>query len=182
MLNKNIPTRNTITDLIPNHSIGCELGVFCGDFSNTLINSKKFDTLYLVDTFEGTVSSGDVNGYNIKTYSGEELLKIVTQKFKDDSRVIIEQSYSVKFLKTQKDSSFDFIYIDTVHTYDHLIAELVESNRIIKNQGLICGHDYHKQIFPGVVEAVEEFCKMYNYHFYLTIEDILASYIIEISK
>ena len=43
-----IPHRDNITNLLPLNSIGCELGVFEGDFSQKLIDSKKFHKLYLI--------------------------------------------------------------------------------------------------------------------------------------
>ena len=53
----NILNRNNLTDLLPYYSIGCELGVFEGEFSQTLWNSNKFAELHLVDIFTGEASN-----------------------------------------------------------------------------------------------------------------------------
>lgn len=56
------------------------------------------------------------------------------------------------------DESFDIMYIDTVHTYDHCIKELSKlySKCKINKYGFrtIGGHDYNQ---PGINKAVKEF-------------------------
>ena len=180
MISKNnILSRNDLTKLIKPSSIGCELGVFLGEYSDILIQSEKFHRFYLVDTFNGIVGSGDSNGENIRTLTGHYLFEFIKQKYINNSNVSIEKTDSITFLKSKPDKYFDFIYIDTVHTYEHLSAELEESLRVIKNNGFICGHDYNRDMFPGVVDAVIEFTSKYKLTYYTTSQEKLSSFIIE---
>jgi len=180
ILKNNIATRSNLIDLIKPLSIGCELGVFLCEYSDILIQSGKFNKFYLVDTFNGLVGSGDSNGENIKSFDGNYLFELAKQKYNDNQLVSINKTDSITFLKSKPDKYFDFIYIDTVHTYDHLLSELEESLRVIKNGGLLCGHDYNVSIFPGVVNAVINFTKKYNLVYYTTSQEKLKSFIIQI--
>lgn len=149
----NILNRNRLTDLLSYHSIGCELGVFEGEFSQILWDSNKFDELYLVDLFSGKASNFG------KIYQDASVLyNIVKQKFNNNFGIKINQQDSVTFLKSIPSNYFDFIYIDTTHSYDTTVLELSEAYRCIKNNGYICGHDYTAVYFAGVVDAVNEFC------------------------
>jgi hypothetical protein len=154
----NIYNRNNITDILPPNSIGCELGVFEGEFSSILWNSNKFSKLYLVDIFAG-------KAYNFgKKYKDASVLEnIVRSKFIDNDDIIINKIDSVSFLQSIPDKYFDFIYIDTTHSYETTKLELEESLRCVKPNGYICGHDYTNKYFPGVVHAVNEFCTKYGF-------------------
>jgi spermidine synthase len=169
----NIPTRDQITDLLVENSIGCELGVFEGDFADKLLKSNKFKELYLVDIFSGQT-------YNFEKYCPDAsiLQDKVTNRFINDDRITVIKSDSVSFLKSTN-LLFDFIYIDTLHYYNHCIQELELSNKKIKNGGYICGHDYCST-FHGVIDAVQEFTKRYGYSLTITSEKDFPSFIIKV--
>lgn len=172
-----VKTRNDICNELKNNLIGCELGIFKGEFSEILLNSNKFKKLYLVDIFFGEMMSGDKDGNNVVYSNGDELFQIVTNKFKNESSIEIKKSCSVEFLKSFPDEYFDFIYIDSSHEYFHTKKELDESYRVIKkNGGIICGHDYNEVAFKGVFDAVNEFSKNNNLQIQTSQNDLLASF------
>jgi hypothetical protein len=174
-----INIREEIPSLIKNGSIGCELGVFKGDFSSILAGSGKFSKLYLVDSFNGLVQSGDKNGNHVQYIQGQDLYNTVYQKFFDNKSVSIVKDYSYNFLNNQNDNTFDFIYIDTTHTYEDTKNELEISWKKTKPGGIISGHDYNLNAFPGVVRAVDEFLVKYSIKECIYTEgDYLKSYII----
>ena len=92
------------------------------------------------------------------------------------SNVTFHKSKSVDYLKSKTENTLDWVYLDTDHTYPTTKAELEEAHRVIREDGMICGHDYTSVDYSGlkkygVVEAVNEFCMTYNYKFlYLTHE------------
>ena len=169
----NIPHRNNITDLLSPNSIGCELGIFEGDFSETLLSSNKFSTLYLVDLFTGPA-------WNFgKHYPDSSVLyDKVTQRFLDNKEVSVIKQDSLSFLRSTN-TKFDFIYIDTVHSYDLTSQELIAAQKCIKPGGYICGHDYCSE-FSGVIDAVIEFSEKYNYTVIVTQEKFYQSFIMKI--
>lgn len=170
-----INTRNEITDLLPYNSIGCELGVFEGEFSQQLLNSNKFHKLYLVDIF-----SGQASNFGKHYEDASVLYDIVKNKFQDNNTVEVLKEDSITFLKSTT-TKFDFIYIDTIHSYDFLIQELEAAHKVIKSGGYICGHDYCL-IFDGVIKAVTEFTNKYGYSVIITTEHDYPSFIISVSK
>lgn len=173
--------REELVNLLSEQSIGCELGVFKGDFSKVLLDSKKFKKLYLVDIFSGNVESGDKNGNNIQIFSGDYLFDFVASRFKNEP-VEIKRCDSISFLKSCEDNFFDFIYIDTNHQYQQTIDELEWSLKKIKNKGFICGHDYHQFAFGDLFRAVNFFAEKYNLQIQTTTNDGLNSYIFYIEK
>jgi hypothetical protein len=158
-----INTRDEICNILPENCIGCEIGVFEGEFSSILLSSKKFKQLYLVDTFCGIASNN-----NLFYHDASVLEKIVKDRFINHEEIIVEKKDSISFLRSIPDNFFDFIYIDTVHSYELTILELEESHRCIKHLGYICGHDYSDKFFPGVVKAVNEFCTKNNFKYEVT--------------
>jgi len=174
----NISTREDIVSIIPNKAIGAELGVFEGDYSQILLDSKKFSKLYLVDLFDGVASSGDKYGNNIKTYTNASLLfDHNIKRFANNPQVEILKQNSVSFLNSVN-NYLDFVYIDTVHTYEFTLLELEAARSAVKKGGIISGHDYNEQYYRGLVNAVSEFCQKYKLKYFVTQKDILNSFII----
>lgn len=154
--------RNTmINHYLKNNDIGCELGVFIGNFSNILLN-KNPNKLYLVDLFNGIQESGDKDGNNIIKVDLEQAKTNLINFYKNDARVNIVQSSTVDFLNSKPDNYFNYVYIDADHSYEAVKNDLKLSYKKIKNGGFILGHDYITPRFDGVVRAVNEFCQETN--------------------
>lgn len=75
---------------------------------------------------------------------------------------------SVEVINTFEDNYFDWVYIDTDHSYELTKKELEVCSRKVKNDGYIALHDYiwydyfnsilkEDDIYFGVVKAVNEF-------------------------
>lgn len=175
-MNNIITTREEIPNLVKPNSIGCELGVFEGEFANILIQSNKFDHFYLVDRFAGRASNFG------KKYRDASVLELkVKERFKHLTNVSVIKNDSLSFLQSLDDNSLDFIYIDTRHSYKQTIRELNQSHRVIRNNGLICGHDYC-EAFSGVIQSVQEFISKYNFPLIITTEADSPSFIIKVTK
>jgi len=86
----------------------------------------------------------------------------------------VHKSDSQEFLKSLKNKSIKFIYIDGKHETNPLIFELMLSLNKITNDGTIGGHDYWTS-FPNVKKTVDAFVEFMNLRY--TIID--KSYIIK---
>lgn len=138
--------------------VGCELGVFAGDFSKKLMNTNP-SLLYLVDLFEGTQTSGDV-GYEdvgVKTANLNEIYTQLCEEYSNHPSVRVVKSDSTEFLSGVSNEYFDFVYIDGDHSYQGVIRDITSAYPKIKRGGYIMGHDYCPT-FYGVMQAVDEFC------------------------
>lgn len=142
--------------------VGCELGVFAGDFSKKLLETKP-DLLFMVDLFQGTWTSGD-HGYEdvgIKTVNLNETYHQLCAVYHDNPSVKVVKSDSVEFMDKMPNEYFDFVYIDGDHSYEGVLRDINSAYPKVKRGGWIMGHDYCP-LFHGVMEAADEFCREKN--------------------
>ena len=58
-------------------------------------------------------------------------------------------------------NSLHFVFIDGDHTYEAVKKDIETWYLKVRKDGLVIGDDYHIS-FPGVIKAVNEFCKSKN--------------------
>ena len=160
-----LPDRGKLLDKLPKGGIVAELGVAEGAFSEEIVARNQPQRLYLIDP------------WNMDRYS--EGLRIINGKFGQEiaaGRVVIRQGTSLDMLSQFDDSTFDWVYIDTDHSFALTWQELLLADRKVKPDGRIAGHDFCtgntvKPVVYGVVEAVNKFCVEYGWRFeFLTLE------------
>ena len=98
------------------------------------------------------------------------------QFYEKQQNVYIHKGFSNDILKNIPDSYFDFMYIDADHTYEAVKKDLELCKIKTKPGGIIAGHDYNKEKFCGVVDAVNEFCLANNYYIEYMTEDGCPTY------
>lgn len=55
-----------------------------------------------------------------------------------------------------EDRSCDFVFIDADHRYTAVRDDIAHWQPKVKEGGVLCGHDYNRDAFPGVIKAVDE--------------------------
>ena len=154
--------RKNLLKNLPKNGIIAELGVDQGDFSNKILSNTHPEKLYLIDTWAS------------KRYNKNKM-NHVRRRFKkeiDTGRVIIIRGKSEIELNKFEDDYFDWVYIDTTHSYQQTVKELELCLLKVKDGGIIAGHDYcqgniNKAFAYGVVQAVNQFCVKNNWEFIL---------------
>lgn len=147
-------------------SVCAELGVAYGEFSDQILEIVKPKLLVLVDSYP--------NNGNFVDEGNLEYIKKKYQKKIIEKKIEIIHNDSIKAASMFKDNFFDWIYIDTTHSYHHTLGELRAWKNKIKSDGYILGHDYVMgnwidNIKYGVQEAVHQFCVEENWEIvYLT--------------
>lgn len=166
-----------------------EIGVFKGDFLNFLAKNCLYSKIFAIDLFEGTTFSGDKDGNNVEYVNLNLAYSELLEYYKNTENIHIQKISSNNFLLSQKDNTFDIIYIDGDHSYDGVKKDLNLSYLKIKNQGYIMGHDYEMNYKKtknnynfDVKRAVDEFCKIYNLYIESKGMDGCISYCIKINK
>lgn len=158
--------REELLDKIPKNSILAEIGVDEGDFSERLYKKCDPKYLYLIDLWSS------------KRY-GEKKFNIVKNRFYDQLKkdeVKIFRDDSINVVSNFNDNFFDWIYIDTDHSFNTTYKELITWKSKVKRNGIISGHDYmmgnwKKTYRYGVIEAVHKFCVEYSWEMvFLTID------------
>jgi len=158
--------RSELLNMLPKNGTVAEIGVDEGDFSELILKITNPHKLHLID-FWGS-----------KRYNQEKREK-VEKKFKEEivnSVVEINLGLSTQVAGIFPDCYFDWIYIDTDHSYKTTITELELYKNKVKENGIIAGHDFilgnwNDVVRYGVIEAVYEFCTKYNWEIlYITAE------------
>jgi len=144
--------------ILPKNSICAELGVYSGRFSYYIIKETLPKKLYLIDPY--WKEYGEEFWWN-KKKTWDIFCKAVKviQKYDIEkcSSFIIDRD--IDFLKGIKDRYFDWVYLDSSHEYEDTLKELEAVKLKVKEDGLICGHDYRdnpKHRHHGVCKAINE--------------------------
>lgn len=161
-----LPNRTELLKLLPKSATVAELGVDEGGFSKQIMEICQPQKLHLIDLWGS-------KRYNQNKKQGVE------KQFESEiaeGRVEINLGYSTQVVGQFEDQYFDWIYIDTDHTYKTTRDELEMYRPKVKPGGIMAGHDFIKGNFEGmvrygVIDAVYEFCKKHDWELiYLTME------------
>lgn len=151
---KMVLDRNAFLEKMPKNCICAEIGVDQGEFSKAILNITTPLKLHLIDAW------GDPMRYH------DGLKLAVREKFAEEikaAKVEMNIGFSTKVLKDFPDNYFDWVYLDTDHTYKVTADELSILKTKVKRDGIIAGHDYTIGNWAGdcrygVIEAVHELC------------------------
>ena len=144
---KVVHRREALYDLMPKNAIVTEIGIFHGENALQIYQRSNPKHLYLIDK--------RIEERTRKSLSYENITFI-----EEYSHVALEECFENNF--------FDWAYLDTDHTYKTTQLELKVLEKKVKPTGRILGHDYlpqRKDAWYGVIPAVNEFCKSYDWEF-----------------
>lgn len=160
-----LPNRSELLYRLPRAGIAAEIGAAFGDYSAEILQRNRPHQLHLVDAW-------DTDRYR----AGLEKIRQDNAAAIQSGQLHIHQGFSTVKLPEFPDGFFDWVYIDTNHSYETTWEELVICHRKVKKDGRIAGHDFcpGNVVAPvpyGVVEAVLKFCHDAAWQFeYLTLQ------------
>jgi hypothetical protein len=128
--------------------IAAEVGVREGYFSKFILDNTSVKKLYAIDPWENNAELSDCETV-FRTCKG------LLDPFGDRAEMV--KGYSPFAAEMFEDNSLDFIYIDGLHDYESVKADIAGFYPKLKVGGIISGHDYHLEDWPGVYNAVNEF-------------------------
>ncbi len=145
--------RRAMIQEIPKDSVGAEIGVDEGEFTVQLLETGNFQKLVLIDIWISDRYSED-KADHVKNQFASEL---------ESGLAEIVRERSIEAASLFPDAYFDWIYIDTDHSFQTTLDELYAWAPKIKPGGVISGHDYVRGNWIstyryGVIEAVHKFC------------------------
>jgi predicted O-methyltransferase YrrM len=124
-----------------------EIGSYMGD--STIVFAKHFKKVITIDPF--------INNYDDLEYSTEfAALTLVYEQFLKNISIY---NNIIHIRKKSDDAIFDiidkvdFVYIDGHHIYEQVTKDIINYKKIIKDGGIIAGHDYPA---TDVTKAVNE--------------------------
>lgn len=143
---------------------GVEVGVSTGRFSLFLCSLPLEMTMLAVDEWRERPENAQIGR---ETYTGwnaeacyQDLKRIAAEHFPD--RLFLRRMDSVKAAQTVEDGSIDFVFIDADHSYEGCKADIEAWAPKVRKGGMVAGHDYHRENWPGVVRAVDELGEKIN--------------------
>jgi hypothetical protein len=164
--------RRKLLRYLPSGGKIAEIGVARGKFSQQIRSVCKPSLLVLVDPWieqdenqyfrdaNNVAQSRQDQRYNdiVKTFA--------SQKPGRECRVL--RAFSAEAAKTFEDGTFDWVFIDGNHSFEACLEDLRAWAPKIKDDGLICGHDFATHASArdakfGVVEAVSTFVSETGY-------------------
>ncbi len=160
-------SRDFLLQKMPKKSIGAEIGVHKGDFSERILEIVLPKKLHLIDPWkleQDEIYEKSLYGKKkiVDQNIMDERFQNVKKRFKKEiknNQVIIERGYSEDILKDIQNEYLDWVYIDGNHLYEFVKKDLELCFLKIKNGGYICGDDYNEGGWwkGGVKKAIDEF-------------------------
>jgi len=163
--------RDFLLKMLPTGSVGAEIGVHKGEFSEQILRSVKPRELHLIDPwkYESSEEYSDA-WYGGKAQDGQaemdERYEQVLARFRRhlrSGRVFVHRGSSSGVCDNFSDGSFDWVYIDGNHLYEFVKNDLELYYHKVRSGGYIAGDDYDYKTGgwweSGVKLAVDEFVK-----------------------
>jgi predicted O-methyltransferase YrrM len=149
---------NGLLDLIKelgdnSNKIMIEIGSFVGE--STVLFAQSFKEVLAIDPFLADYDPADPTSYLFEFNNVYQTYLERTGDHKNIQTIVATSDQALDELRGQQ---FDFIYIDGLHTYEGVKNDIINYLPLVKDGGVIGGHDYTNQIphLVGVYEAVNE--------------------------
>ena len=143
--------------------IGVEIGVAGGEHALSLLETLEIKKLYLVDPYDlyDEYEEGKSH-YGIDQLSLSQTEIICRNNLKKfENRLVWIKKLSSEAVSDISEK-VDFVYIDGNHQEEFVVKDIENYIRLLKNSGVIGGHDYYngfQREHDGVVRAVTNFMK-----------------------
>jgi predicted O-methyltransferase YrrM len=150
-------------------TIGAEIGVFDGYFSEHLCKTIPNLKLYSVDAWQVYAGYRDHRFENsMRNAEGRARNRLA----KYDVEIIKE--FSMDAVKHFADESLDFVYIDGNHEYKFVKEDIEAWAQKVRPGGIVAGDDYYmtRKANMGVIKAANEYAAAHGYDLETTLWDL----------
>ena len=176
--------RVQVLDLLGQGGTVAEVGVYKGHFSTAIRAHAKPDMLHLIDTW--ALDDAYVQTYGTQRDSLLRAYDLVQSQFIREieaGRVVVHRDYSTRAAVSFPDAYFDWVYIDAMHDYENVLADLLSFKDKVKPEGFILGHDFSnnpagRRAKFGVVRAVRDFMASEGFELVLITNETSPTYLL----
>ena len=130
--------------------VGVEVGVADAQNAENILKKLDMKMLYLVDSYDTRIKEE----YEQNMIVAFKRMK----KYKNRTKFIIEDSVNASFKIPEQ---VDFVYIDGDHSYDGVKRDIQAYYPLVKDGGIIGGHDFYGSFF-GVISSVLDWTQKNN--------------------
>ena len=148
-----------------------EIGVAFAGHLDSVLQNTNIKKAYGIDPYFLQETSTDSFSYDSKVYDQNDydnlyiFAKERLDKHGERAELVRESSNIAKDRFSEE--SIDIVFIDAEHTYDGVKQDIEIWEAKVRKEGVIAGHDYDHPNFPGVKNAVDEWCAIRNYNLYV---------------
>ena len=134
-----------------------KIGVYRGNSSQSLRCCFPKASLYLIDPWVlyDAYRSPTAGPISKKAEDYEQAYLYVKEVFSNDPKAQILRKTSLEAAALVP-NDLDLVFIDGNHDYEYVKQDIALWQPKIRKGGILAGHDFNREIFPGVVRAVEE--------------------------
>lgn len=145
-----------------NYKAGAEIGVAYGGHSEAILKNTTVERLYSIDPYQPDYRGTD--GYT--TGTGRHKVNFTFKEYEElyihalnrlrkygDRSILIRDTGHAGW--SQVHELLDFVFIDAKHTYNDLYADLNQWVKSVRVGGMMSGHDYNHESYPGIKLAVD---------------------------
>ena len=157
--------RHELLARMPDRGVCAEIGVWKGDFSETILDRNQPARLNLVDPwlFVPTLPCRWYGGAQAQSQHDMDMIhQGVVSRFARASNITIHRKPSAQAVGGFPDRSFDWIYIDGDHSYKSVLEDLRLWSAKVKPGGYLAGDDFDWKDESdefSVRQAVEQFAR-----------------------
>jgi hypothetical protein len=169
LTSKHAGRRTFLLKMLPTGSVGAEIGVHRGDFSERILSIVKPVKLHLIDPWKYESSEAYKNAwYGGRAQGGQAEMDnryaAVLARFRSQivsGQVFVHRSSSEERCGDFPDDYFDWVYIDGNHLYEFVKKDLELYYHKVRRGGYLMGDDYAigGSWKAGVKTAVDEFLR-----------------------
>lgn len=120
--------------------VGAEIGVFLGANTNTIFENLDIKKLYLIDPYNE--DSSIFKNARYRAFIIEHTAHLNLELYEDKIVWIKDVSENIIYYI---EDEFDFVYVDGDHSYAGVRSDLNIFYKLIKNGGIIGGHDFDEE-------------------------------------
>ena len=177
-------SRNELLKYMPQQARVAEIGVASGEYSKCILDVTMPKVLHLIDPWKFQDREDyKVDDNNVDDDEQEGRFNNVKSKFVMEvlkGQVVIHRKYSVEAADAFEAKGLDWVYVDGMHTYDAVLADLNAFNSILVKSGFfLCddftNHSVARDMNFGVVEAIHEFTKSNDWHLIAMTNDMFPN-------
>jgi hypothetical protein len=135
---------------------GLETGTFCMGNVKSILENTDLEMMFGVDQYAMYEQSHmlDINSQE----EWDMLYKMAISRI-DSNRYIHYRMKSTEAFHLFEGVELDFVFLDSLHTYDNLKWELENYGSLVRTGGIIFCHDYAHGSFPDLTIAIDEYVK-----------------------
>lgn len=143
-------------DNIPENPVSCvEVGVMAG------ANAQIIHDEICKNTFLERLVLLDLWSTDYRPEMEDRLLEVM-KRFEGIENVEIIRQDTFSYAESVLNGSFDYVYLDDAHSYEHVKKEIESWYPKIRKDGMLAGHDINIKAPDRVLKAVREFAQENN--------------------